>query len=79
MARPCWNAESPGATVLLTLSFRRDPLAASHPDSAVALFEQFPSNGCDVMEPEIDFANWALTVSGVVTRPGPYTLDQIRA
>ena len=31
------------------------------------------------MEPEIDFENWTLTVGGAVTRPGPYTLEQIRA
>ena len=59
--------------------FRRDHLAVSHRDSDVAPFEQFPYNGYDVMEPEIDFANWALTVSGAVTRPAAYTLDQIRA
>ena len=61
------------------LIFRRDHLAASHPDRDVVPFEQFPYNGYDVMEPEIDFANWTLTVSGAVARPGPYTLDQIRA
>ena len=41
--------------------------------------EQFPYNGYDVIEPEIDFANWTLTVTGAVRRAGAYTLDQIRA
>ena len=59
--------------------FRRDHLAASHPDADVVPIEQFPYNGYDVIEPEIDFANWTLTVTGAVARPGAYTLDQIRA
>ncbi len=59
--------------------FRRDHLAASHPDADVVPMEQFPYNGYDVIEPEIDFANWTLTVTGAVARPGAYTLDQIRA
>ena len=59
--------------------FRRDHLAASHRDADVVPIEQFPYNGYDVIEPEIDFANWTLTVTGAVARPGAYTLDQIRA
>lgn len=61
------------------LIFRRDHLAQSHPDADVVPIEQFPYNGYDVIEPEIDFANWTLTVTGAVARPGAYTLDQIRA
>ncbi len=59
--------------------FRRDHLAASHADADVVPFEQFPYNGYDVIEPDIDFANWTLAVSGAVARPGTYALDQIRA
>jgi DMSO/TMAO reductase YedYZ molybdopterin-dependent catalytic subunit len=59
--------------------FRRSHLAASHPATDVVPFEQFPYNGYDVLEPEIDFDKWTLEVSGAVTRPGAYTLDQIRA
>lgn len=61
------------------LIFRRDHLAASRPDSDVAPFAQFPYNGYDILEPEIDFAKWTLTVTGALARPGAYTLDQIRA
>ena len=50
--------------------FRGDHLAASHPDTDVVPFEQFPYNGYDVLEPAIDFDQWALTVGGAVTRPG---------
>ena len=59
--------------------FRRGHLADSHPATAVVPFEQFPYNGYDVLEPEIDFVNWRLEVTGAVTRPGRYALDQIRA
>jgi DMSO/TMAO reductase YedYZ molybdopterin-dependent catalytic subunit len=61
------------------LIFRRDHLAESHPDDDVAPFEQFPYNGYDVMEPEIDFEKWTLKVGGAVAHPGAYTLEQIRA
>ena len=59
--------------------FRRNHPAATYPDTDVAPFEKFPYNGYDVMEPEIDFEKWTLTVGGAVTRPGAFTLDQIRA
>lgn len=59
--------------------FRKDHLAVSRPDSEVVPLDQFPYNGYDVLEPEIDFEHWALTVGGSVAKPGKYTLDQIRA
>jgi DMSO/TMAO reductase YedYZ molybdopterin-dependent catalytic subunit len=61
------------------LLFRRDHLAASHPDADVVPFEQFQYNGYDVLEPAIDFDAWSLTVGGAVARPGKYSLEQIRA
>ena len=59
--------------------FRGSHLAISRPDSEVVPLDQFPYNFYDVVEPEIDFEHWALTVGGSVARPGKYTLDQIRA
>jgi DMSO/TMAO reductase YedYZ molybdopterin-dependent catalytic subunit len=32
-----------------------------------------------VIEPDIDFDNWTLTVAGAVSRPGDYKLEQIQA
>jgi DMSO/TMAO reductase YedYZ molybdopterin-dependent catalytic subunit len=61
------------------LLFRRGQLAASHADAEVVPFEQFPYNYYDVLEPEIDFETWTLTVGGAVAKPGAYTLAQIRA
>jgi DMSO/TMAO reductase YedYZ molybdopterin-dependent catalytic subunit len=59
--------------------FRRGHLAPTFSARDVVPFERFPYNGYDVLEPEIDFDRWALTVGGAVSRPGRYTLDQIRA
>lgn len=61
------------------LLFRHDHLVESHPDRDVVPFEKFPYNFYDVLEPDIDFAHWTLSVGGAVARPGKYTLDQIRA
>ena len=44
------------------------------PDSEVVPLDQFPYNFYDVLEPEIDFEHWALTVGGWVAKPGKYTL-----
>ena len=61
------------------LLFRRGHAVRSRPDAEVVPFDRFPYNGYDVMEPDVDFATWALKVGGAVGRPGLYTLDQIRA
>jgi DMSO/TMAO reductase YedYZ molybdopterin-dependent catalytic subunit len=61
------------------LVFRRHHLAASYRDTDVVPIDQFPYNGYDVLEPEIDFERWTLKVGGAVERPGDYRLDQIRA
>ena len=59
--------------------FRGPHLAESYNAAEVVPIEKFPYNYYDVLEPEIDFANWTLAVTGAVTRPGSYTLEQIRA
>lgn len=59
--------------------FRRAHQAPTFSDSDVVPFDQFPYNGYDNLEPEIDFENWSLVVGGAVSRAGRYTLDQIRA
>jgi DMSO/TMAO reductase YedYZ molybdopterin-dependent catalytic subunit len=61
------------------LLFRETHLAPTYSDADVVPVERFPYNGYDVLEPAIDFDAWALQVGGLVTRPGRYTLDQIRA
>ena len=83
-AVPSWNSRllHAGLSWSDTASgwiFRRGHQPISRPDSEVVPFERFPYNGYDILEPLIDFAAWRLNVSGAVSRPGAYTLDQIRA
>jgi DMSO/TMAO reductase YedYZ molybdopterin-dependent catalytic subunit len=61
------------------LLFRQQHPVLSRDMSEVVPFENFPYNGYDVLEPQIDFSTWALRVSGAVARAGAYSLDQIRA
>jgi len=59
-------------------TYRTGHLAPTYSAAAVAPFEKFPYNFYDVLEPEIDFDGWSLQVSGRVSRPGRYALDQLR-
>ena len=59
--------------------FRKQHLAATFSDREVAPLEKFPYNYYDELDPEIDLASWTLSVSGLVQRPGEYTLAQIQA
>jgi DMSO/TMAO reductase YedYZ molybdopterin-dependent catalytic subunit len=60
-------------------TFRPAHLARTYDQADVVPFDRFPYNWYDVLEPEIDFANWRLEVKGAVAHPGAYTLDQIKA
>lgn len=60
-------------------TFRPAHLARTYDRADVVPFDRFPYNWYDVLEPDIDFANWRLEVKGEVVHPGAYTLDQIRA
>ncbi len=57
--------------------FRRGHLAPTYPDSALTPLDKFAFNSYDTNTPEID-PDWLLEVSGLVTRPGNYSLDDIR-
>src|SRR5260370_3503506 len=59
--------------------FRSQHPAQTFSDSEVVPFEKFPYNGYDVLDPEVDFEKWTLTVAGDVQRPGEYKLEQIQA
>ena len=59
--------------------FQREHLAPTFADSDVTPFQKFPINDYDVDDPGIIFANWTLTVSGAVTKPGDYRLEQVQA
>ncbi|HEY2941241.1 MAG TPA: molybdopterin-dependent oxidoreductase [Vicinamibacteria bacterium] len=60
-------------------SFRRRHLAPTYADEAAVPFEEFPYNGYDVIEPDIDLDDWSLTVGGAVAKPGEYPVAQVQS
>jgi DMSO/TMAO reductase YedYZ molybdopterin-dependent catalytic subunit len=61
------------------LLFRRGHFAPTFADTELTPFEKFPINGYDVEDPGVIFESWTLTVSGLVQKPGDYTLAQVQA
>lgn len=59
--------------------FGQRRLEPTFSNSQVAPFDQFPYNYYDVLDPEVDFSTWTLTVEGLVKHPGDYKLSQIQA
>jgi len=59
--------------------FREGHLAPTFQNSELTPFEKFPINDYDIDDPGVIFENWSLSVSGAVTRPGGYTLAQIKS
>lgn len=59
--------------------FRPGHLAPTFPDAAVIPLARFPLNSSMSHDPGVELASWTLRVDGQVSRPGEYTLDQIRA
>ena len=59
--------------------FQRGRPVATFADSELTPLERFPYNTYDDDDPGVDLEAWTLTVSGLVEKPGEYTLDQIRA
>ena len=60
-------------------TFRTGHLAQTFGDADVVPFQKFPYNFYDVVDPDVDLDAWHLEVSGLVTRPGKYTLAQIQS
>jgi DMSO/TMAO reductase YedYZ molybdopterin-dependent catalytic subunit len=69
-------ALSDGASGLL---FRSSHPARTFSDHEVTPLEKYPLNSYLVDDPEIDLTTWKVDVSGLIQKPGQYTLDQIRA
>jgi len=59
--------------------FSPTTLAREYSDAEVTPEDGFRVNGKDADDPDIDLENWALTVEGLVTKPGTYALEQIEA
>ena len=60
------------------LTFRRSALAPTFADRDVTPLDRYPVNSYLVADPEIDLDQWRRDVSGLVARPGAYTLDDLR-
>ncbi len=58
--------------------FSPTTLATEYTDAEVTPEEGFRVNGKDADDPDIDLENWRLSVEGLVSKPGTYTLDQIK-
>jgi DMSO/TMAO reductase YedYZ molybdopterin-dependent catalytic subunit len=59
--------------------FGRNRLAQTFSNNDLAPFAKFPYNYYDVLDPDVDFNTWTLTVEGMVQHPGEYKLQQIQA
>ncbi len=52
-------------------------LAPEYADGELTPEDGFRVNDYDTDEPDVDLENWTLNVSGLVTKPGAYSLEQI--
>jgi DMSO/TMAO reductase YedYZ molybdopterin-dependent catalytic subunit len=59
--------------------FRGMHPASTFSDSQLTPLDRFPYNSYDEDEPDIDFDNWRLEISGLVQKAGDYSLTQIQA
>ncbi len=59
-------------------TFRTHHAVPTFADSMVVPLDNFPYNGYDVIDPEVDLDNWTLTIEGQVATPDDYTLEQIQ-
>src|SRR5262245_40232062 len=60
-------------------TFRGRHPAQTFSDSELTPLERFPFNSYDRNDPHVDLDRWTLRVSGLVDKPGDYTLDRIQA
>lgn len=59
------------------VAFQPAHLAPVFADRDVTPFERYPLNSYLVDDPDVDLDGWRLSVSGLVQRPGDYTLDAL--
>ena len=57
--------------------FDPDKLAPEYADADLTPEDGFRINGYDTDRPDIEMEKWTLTVEGMITKPGAYTLHQI--
>jgi DMSO/TMAO reductase YedYZ molybdopterin-dependent catalytic subunit len=83
LLHPTWRSRALEQGLALsdaTSAWMFDPSlrAPTHADAEVTPFDRFPLNSYLVHDPEIDVDEWRLDVSGLVSKPGQYTLDALR-
>jgi DMSO/TMAO reductase YedYZ molybdopterin-dependent catalytic subunit len=59
--------------------FDINKLSPEYADGELTPENGFRLNSYETVEPEIDLEDWRLTVEGLVTKPGEYSLEQIAA
>jgi DMSO/TMAO reductase YedYZ molybdopterin-dependent catalytic subunit len=59
--------------------FDINKLSPEYADGELTPENGFRLNSYETDEPEVDVENWRLTVEGLVTKPGEYSLEQIAA
>jgi DMSO/TMAO reductase YedYZ molybdopterin-dependent catalytic subunit len=59
--------------------FDINKLSPEYADSKLTLEDGFRLNSYETDEPEVDLEDWRLTVEGLVSKPGEYSLEQIAA
>jgi DMSO/TMAO reductase YedYZ molybdopterin-dependent catalytic subunit len=59
-------------------AFRRTHLAPTYADRDVTPLARYPLNSYLVDDPDVDLERWQLEVSGLVQRPGNYSLEAIK-
>jgi DMSO/TMAO reductase YedYZ molybdopterin-dependent catalytic subunit len=83
LLHPTWRSRAIEQGVVLSdavsvWTFDGRLLAPTFSDAEVTPFDRFPLNSYLVHDPEIDLDEWRLEVSGLVSRPGMYTLEALR-
>lgn len=67
------------ADAVSEMSFDPGRLAATYGDADVTPLDRYPLNSYLVDDPDVDFDAWRLTVSGLVARPGEYSVRWLRS
>jgi len=84
LINPAWRREAIEGGLTLSdavagVVFGGSQLAPVFADRDVTPLDRYPLNSYLTHDPEIDFDEWRLRVSGLVHNPGEYTLSDIRA
>jgi DMSO/TMAO reductase YedYZ molybdopterin-dependent catalytic subunit len=82
LLHPSWRAQAIARGLALSDAVSEwtfDPKlsAPTFPDADVTPFDRFPLNSYLVHDPEIDLDDWRLEISGLISKPGEYALQEL--